>query len=440
MSDTAAPKRVLIISYYWPPSGGVGVHRCLKFAKYLRDFGWEPVVYTASGAQYPYFDPTNERHIPPGITVLKRPIWEPYNLFKVASGRKPSAAMNNPVHVRDKRSRVDNLAIWVRGNFFIPDARALWIRPSVRWLGKWLEENHVDAILSDGPPHTNTRIACLLAKRHGIPWLADYQDPWTQVDYYKLLKLTRLAHARHRRMEAEAFRVAAQTTIASPTWARDLESIGARGVEVVYWGYDEQEFADAPCAPDTTFSLTHAGMLGFDRLPQTLFRVLGDLCARDPAFAADLRVNLPGMVDYSIVDELRRNGLEGNAWLPGTITRVEAIERTFNAQMLLLPLNKADNAQGRIPGKLFECMRARRPILCLGPEGSDVSRIIAQTNTGRSFGYDDYDGLRQYIEERYRLFKEGHNMLDVKDIEQYSVREQTRKVARMLDTIARSQP
>ena len=175
------------------PSGGVGVHRCLKFAKYLRDFGWEPVVYTAENAHYPYFDDTNFVHIPEGITILKQPIWDSYNMFKLASGRKPSSAMNNPVHVRDKRTWVDNLAIWIRGNFFIPDARKFWIKPSVKYLSKWLKENHIDAILSDGPPHTNTVIACRLSKTFNIPWLADYQDP-EQVDYYKLLKLTRWAH------------------------------------------------------------------------------------------------------------------------------------------------------------------------------------------------------------------------------------------------------
>ena len=333
-------KRVLIITYYWPPSGGVGVHRCLKFAKYLRDFGWEPVVYTAENAHYPYFDDTNFVHIPEGITILKQPIWEPYNLFKLASGRKPSSAMNNPVHVRDKRTWVDNLAIWIRGNFFIPDARKFWIKPSVKYLSKWLKNNHIDAVLSDGPPHTNTVIACRLSKKFNIPWLADYQDPWTQVDYYKLLKLIRCAHKKHVRMEQDAFNTAAKTTIASPTWKKDLESIGAQNVDVIFWGYDEQEFQAVKPNLDTKFSITHAGMLGFDRLPETFFKVLGDMKQEVEGFSENLSIQFPGMVDYSIVEELKKNNLFENSWLPGTISRTEAIERTFNSQVLFLPLNK----------------------------------------------------------------------------------------------------
>ncbi|MGI6479115.1 MAG: glycosyl transferase family 1 [Salinivirgaceae bacterium] len=435
--DLKEKKKVLIITYYWPPSGGVGVHRCLKFAKYLRDFGWEPVVYTAENAHYPYFDDTNFVHIPEGITILKQPIWEPYNMFKLASGRKPSSAMNNPVHVRDKRTWVDNLAIWIRGNFFIPDARKFWIKPSVKYLSKWLKENHIDAILSDGPPHTNTVIACRLSKTFNIPWLADYQDPWTQVDYYKLLKLTRWAHKKHVRMEQEAFNTAAKTTIASPTWKKDLESIGAKNVDVIFWGYDEQEFQAVTSNLDAKFSITHAGMLGFDRLPETFFKVLGDMKKETESFSENLSIQFPGMVDYSIVEELRKNNLLENCWLPGTISRTDAIERTFNSQVLFLPLNKAENAQGRIPGKLFECLRARRPILVLGPNNSDVKKIVEQNFSGNSFEYDDYKGIRTFVENRYNLFLNNNNSVQSANIEQYSVKNQVGKVAEYLNEISK---
>lgn len=429
-------KKVLIITYYWPPSGGIGVHRCLKFAKYLRDFGWEPIVYTAENAHYPYIDETNFAHIPENLTVLKHPIWEPYDLFKVASGRKRSSPMNNPVHVRDKRTWIDNLAIWIRGNFFIPDARMFWIKPSVKYLSKWLAANKVDAILSDGPPHTNTVIACRLSKKFGIPWLADFQDPWTQVDYYKLLKLTRWAHKRHVNMEQEVFRTAKKITIASPSWKEDLEAIGARNVDVIYWGYDEDEFSNLNLQPDTKFTITHAGLLGFDRLPDVLFKVLADMKNDIPDFANALRIQLPGMVDISVVESLKQNHLTENTWIPGAINRIEAIERTFTSQVLLLPLNKAENARGRIPGKLFEYLRSKRPILCLGPSDSDVSKILDLTNAGKSFEYSDYEGIRNFLENCYQAYLSGKNTTDTRNIEQFSVKNQTGKVAEFLNQIS----
>ncbi|PID88622.1 MAG: glycosyl transferase family 1, partial [Bacteroidia bacterium] len=360
-------KKVLIVSYYWPPSGGVGVNRCLKFAKYLRDFGWEPIVYAPSNASYPYLDETNFKHVHSDMLVLKQPIREPFELFKKLSGRKKEDSAN-PVYVRDrKRSKIDEFAIWVRGNFFIPDARSLWIKPSVRYLKKWLKENPVDAILTDGPPHTNTVIGCRLSQALNIPWLADFQDPWTQVDYYQMLKIGRRANRKHHKLEQECFATAKKITIASPTWAKDLESIGANNVTPIFWGYDDDDFpTDFPEA-DNTFSIVHAGQLGYDRRPVAFLKLLGELKKSNPEFGKLLRLKFAGTVDYAIVEMIKDNGLEENYIPLGNIIRPNAIELTLKAQMLLLPLNIADNAKGRIPGKLFENLRASKPILVLGP-------------------------------------------------------------------------
>ena len=198
-------KRVLIISYHWPPSGGVGVLRCLKFSKYLRQFGWEPVVYIPMNANYLLRDDSNRKDIPDNIEILRHSIREPFGLFKLVSGRKKDDPAD-PVHVRQKKSFIDNFAIWVRGNFFIPDARCLWIKPSVRYLKRYLKDHPVEAIFTDGPPHTNTVIGQRLSSELGIPWLADFQDPWTQVDYYKLYKIGKLADRRHKTLEQQAFK------------------------------------------------------------------------------------------------------------------------------------------------------------------------------------------------------------------------------------------
>ncbi|MGM0625828.1 MAG: glycosyltransferase [Bacteroidota bacterium] len=429
-------KKVLIISYYWPPSGGIGVHRCLKFAKYLRDFGWEPVVYAPENADYPYFDESNFKHIPDGITVLKKPIREPFALFKKLSGRKKSDSAN-PVYVRDKRrSLVDELSIWVRGNLFIPDARALWIKPSVRFLTSYLKENPVDAILTDGPPHTNTIIGCRVSKNTGIPWLADFQDPWTQVDYYKMLKIGRRADKKHHKLEQEAFRTAKKVTVASPSWAKDLEAIGAKNVDPVFWGYDEDDFPETWPEPDKEFSIIHAGLLGYDRRPDTLINLLGKMKQENPEFGRLLKLRFAGNVDYAISKQIEELGLTENYEAPGNVSRPEAIDMTLRAQILLLPLNKADNVKGRIPGKLFENLRAQKPILCLGPKDSDVAGIIRDANAGVTCGYDDTDCLKKFITERFSLFLEGKNFIKTGNIEAYSVRNQVKHVARYLDEIS----
>ncbi len=429
-------KKVLIISYYWPPSGGIGVHRCLKFAKYFRDFGWEPVVYAPLNAQYPYFDETNFKDVPEGITIIRRKIFEPFDLFKKISGREKTDSAN-PVYVRDRKLKaIDKFAIWLRGNFFIPDARCFWIKPSVRFLKKYLKENPVDAIFTDGPPHTNTVIGCRLSKKTGIPWLMDFQDPWTQVDYYKMLKIGKIADKIHRKLEQEAFRTAAKTTIVSPTWRKDLESIGAKNVDVIYWGYDEDDFINLNPVPDEKFTIIHAGQLGFDRFPKTFIDVLSDMIITDKKFAEDLSIKFLGTVDYDISKYIIEKGLEKNYLPPQIVPRPQALQQTFNSHLLLLPLNIAENSKGRIPGKLFENLRSGRPILCLGPTDSDVANIIETSNAGKTFEYDDFNGIKNYVSEVYSKFLNGNNSVQVKDIDCYNVKNLTQKLAEYLNQIS----
>jgi glycosyltransferase involved in cell wall biosynthesis len=400
-------KKVLIISYFWPPAGGITVLRCLKIAKYLREYGWEPVVYTADGAQYPYLDPGNLRDVPTGMTVLRHPIREPLEAFKRLSGRKSNDPLSNIVHVRDRKtSWMDALGIWVRGNFFIPDARAMWVNPSVRYLTNWLRDNPVDAIFSDGPPHTNTLIACRVAQATGIPWLADFQDPWTQVDYYKLLRIGPRADRRHKALEQEVFHTAEAITIASPSWKRDLESIGARNVDVLYYGYDDDDFTGLQPARSDRFTLLHAGLLGFDRSPDNVIKALAELARENTEFAESLRVLFYGEVDFGIKTAFAQAGLARQLDTPGTAPRKTVLEAALGAQILLLPLNKADNVQGRVPGKVFEYMRARKPVLGLGPRDSDAAELLHTYQAGAMIDYEDVAGAKAFIRSAWQRWKE----------------------------------
>lgn len=432
-------KKVLIITYYWPPSGGIGVLRCLKFVKYLRNFDWEPIVYTVSNPQYPYIDETNFKDIPENITVLKHKIIEPFTVYRKLSGKKDKKSISNVVFVRaEKQNFIDKFSIWLRGNFFIPDARSMWIGPSVRFLSEYIKNNRIDAILTDGPPHTNTVIGCKLSEKFNIPWLADFQDPWTQVDYYKLFKITKWADKRHRKMEQKVFKIAKKITIASPTWAKDLEKIGAKNVSPIFYAYDEDDFPKEDTEPSDKYTVVHAGLLGFDRFPETFLKVLYDLKNEDNNFGIDLSISFAGEVDFSIVCEIEKLNLKENFILYGNISRPEALKLVLSSHILLLPLNKADNAMGRIPGKLFEYIRARRPILCLGPDGSDVSKIIKETKSGSSFEYDDYEGIKLFMQKHYKLFKENRNLLEESDIFKYDAKYQTSIVASYLDEIIKN--
>ncbi len=428
---------MLIITYYWPPSGGIGVLRCLKIAKYLRQFGWEPVVFTAENAHYPGIDHSNDRDIPPGITVLRRRIWEPYHIYKFLTGKKKEANVNNVFYVQEsKPGLMHRFSVWVRSNFFIPDARALWIRPSVRFLLDYLRNNPVDAIFSDGPPHTNTRIATLIKKAAGIPWLADFQDPWTQVDYYQLLHLTPWGDSRHRRMEQEAFQYADHISIVSPTWKSDLERIGARNITVIPWGFDPDDYSDLPAPDGKSFSITHTGILGYDRNPPAFFQALKQLCETEPGFRERLELRIVGQVDRSVREAISEAGLETLTRFTGPVSRLEALRFTASSTVLLLLLNRQPNTRGRIPGKLFEYLAVRRPLIVLGPRDADASRIAAETGAGQAFDYDDAASIGSGLASLFRQFTAGKLQAPINsEIGEFSIDRLTGRVASILDAI-----
>ncbi len=426
-------KKVLIITYRWPPAGGIGVLRCLKFAKYLRDFGWEPVILTAQNASYQFLDYDNLKEVPDGIEIHRVPIFEPINAFKKITGRKKEQPLQNITNnSTKKKSIIDKFGMWVRGNFFIPDARSAWIKPCIKYLDNYLVNNHIDAILTDGPPHTNTVIGMRVSQKHKIPWLADFQDPWTQVDYYTQLHIGRRADRIHRALEQEVFQTAKKITVASPSWKKDLESIGGRNVDVIYYGYDETDFAEFSAKEEDLFVIFHGGLLGADRNPETLFSVLSKLINKYPKIGSKVKLKFAGEVDVSVKNALKKHSLLQYTELMGMVPRKQVVKEYEKSSLLLLPINKADNAAGRIPGKLFEMLRTNKPILVLGPDDGDVKSIIEKENAGCSFDYEDKQSLYDFMENSI-IKNKFENFSSSANIQVYSNKMITGQIAKYLD-------
>ncbi|MEO5907483.1 MAG: glycosyltransferase [Saprospiraceae bacterium] len=431
-------KRALFITYYWPPAGGIGVLRCLKIIKYIREFGWEPVIYTASDAQYPSFDYTNEKDIPAGVEVLKRPIIEPFIFYKLITGRKKNTPLPNVFNTSEVETGIiHEFSVWVRSNFFIPDARALWIKPSVKFLLQYLQSNPVDVIFTDGPPHTNTMIGYYISEKTGIPWLADFQDPWTQVDYYKLLKLTKRADKKHHHLEKLVLKKADKITIVSQNWKEELEKIGAKNVDVIPWGYDDADFENLPpIEKSNKLLVTHLGQMGSDRNPKLLFKAIAQLAGENQAFRKSIDIRLIGVVDKSVRDAIQEYEVGEYVNVQSQINRKESLMIMKQSQILLLLLNEAENAKGRIPGKLFEYMRSRRPILAFGPEDSDVEKILEETNAGILIQYEDFPVILETLNVLFEKFRLNQLQDNESNLEAYSIRNLTGKIASYFDVIS----
>ncbi|MBZ0205177.1 MAG: glycosyltransferase [Flavobacteriales bacterium] len=370
-------KRVLIITYYWPPNGGAGVYRWLKLSKLLPEHGWQPVIYTPDNPEVVADDPGLLKDVRGDIEVVKRPITEPFNLYKRFTGRSTKEKVQvGFLNEKKQGGWKEDFALWVRSNFFIPDARVWWVRPSVKFLKQYLCKNPVDAIITTGPPHSMHLIGLELKRTLGIKWIADFRDPWTDIDFYAQLKLTRWADAKHKRLEGEVLREADQVLTVSWHWADDLRKLGAANVEVVTNGYDPDDLPSPPEPVDDAFSLVHIGSLSPTRNAPELWKALKAICDEDPAFAAKFKLHFVGPVDHTIAESVTQVGLAAHLERTGRVTHKEAMRQMQRARVLLLLVNDTPNLMGILPGKLFEYISAGRPILGVAPTAGDVSRVL----------------------------------------------------------------
>lgn len=416
------------------------MQRWLKFAKYLRNFGWEPVVYTPENPEMPVTDESLQKDIPENLTVLKTKISEPYSFYKFFIGRKKEEKINIGFLSEKKKPKLsEKIAVWIRGNFFIPDARKFWIKPSVKFLSRYLEKNPVNAIVSTGPPHSMHLIALQLKQALNVPWLADFRDPWTNIDFYQDLMLTRLADKKHHRLEKKVLQSADAIVTVSETMKNEFaEKLGNTSrISVITNGYDEEDVFSGEVKLDDKFSLAHIGTLVPSRNPVILWKVLSELVRENKTFAGDLEIKFVGKVDFSANESIARYGLKQFVKKIDYLPHKEIVKFQQQSQVLLLLANNTKNARGILTGKFFEYLSAKRPVLAIGPPDGDMAEILKETNAGRISGFNDEVSLKKNILGYYESYKSGKLECDSKGIEQYSRRELTRKLAVIFDEISK---
>ena len=414
-------KRVLIITYYWPPSGGSGVQRWLKFAKYLPQFGWEPVIYTPLNPEANATDEALLKDILPGTEVIKRKIVEPYGIYKALLGSKKEIPLKaNIISNGENKSFVHRASMFIRGNLFIPDPRCLWIAPSVRYLKKYLKEHPVDAIVSTGPPHSMHLIAKGVSKATGIDWVADFRDPWTEIFFFKHLGLSKWAYKRHRKLEQSVLDNAKKVIVVSEKMREDFAKRTSTPVEIITNGFDPDDFKPeddtiniSPKAADNfessneackKFRLVHTGILVDNGNPNMLWSILGQMANENAEFKKALEIRAMGQVDQSIVDDICNNGLKDNFVNMGYVAHNEAIKWQKAADLLLLPLRKEPEAAAILTGKFFEYVAAGAPILAFGPRKSNLATELEESGSGVICEWDERDAIRKAICEAYERF------------------------------------
>jgi len=429
-------KKILIITYYWPPAGGPGVQRWLKFAKYLPEFGWKPVIFTPENPSYPLLDESLMKDVPDSLEIIKTKIWEPYQLAeKLNKSNKKFKA--GQFDVGKNQSWKSKLSIWVRGNFFIPDARVFWVKPSTKFLEQYLKQNKIDVVVTSGPPHSLHLIGLHLKKKlPNLKWIADFRDPWTEISYYKHLKLTKNSDKKHRQLESDVFKNADITLATSYTDAENFRKNGANAVCITN-GFDETDATQTLQYSNSEtlkqkFTLSYIGVLEQLRNPENLWKALENLVNTNPDFAENFALKFAGRIDDKILNTIENSTLKNHILNLGYISHDKAINEMAKSSLLLITNFPNESSKGIIPGKIFEYLATGKQIISFGPTEADVSKILKETNAGKHFSYSDSETIKNFILEKFELWKNGNLLENTQNIEQFSRRNLTKKLSEIL--------
>ncbi len=430
-------RRVLVISYYFPPSAGPGVQRTLKFVKYLGEFGWEPVVLTVrpEDASYPGLDPALSEEVPTGIVVRRTRARDPYAAYAKMLGKTKEETVGVAFIDEQEASWKQRLAKWVRANLFIPDARVGWVPYAVRAGRALIEAGKIDLLFSTGPPHSGHLIARRLYRRYGIPWVADFRDPWTDISYYRELPLTAPARRLDAGLERSVLQEATTVLTVSPSLQKLLSSKTTRPVTVIPNGYDEPDFDEAVPVRRDRFVLAHVGNLAASQNPEVLWRVLGRLLAAGEL--PQLCLRFTGNVDALCRRSLQEAGLGAATEFVPYVPHREAIRYMKEAALLLLCINRVPDSEGIVTGKVFEYIASGRPVIGVGNPDGDAAALLQHTQAGRMFDWDDETGVEAYVREAYGGWQAGEGIGGAASgsVRAYSRRSQTEHLARLFDSL-----
>lgn len=400
-------KRLLILSYYWPPAGGPGVQRWVKMSKQLVDLGFEVTVITVANGSYPSIDESLISEVDPNIDVIKTKTLEPFALFNRLRGERGKESTVGMIGLSDRASFLQRIAVYIRANFFVPDARKGWHSYALAAAKRVISEKEFSAVISTGPPHSVHAVAKELKASFGLKWLADLRDPWVNIHYHDQMPLGKRALEKHRHLEDETLRTADAVTVVSPGMKREFEDRADR-IEVIFNGYDAQDFSALNQEKaNSRFTIRYTGNLKPNQDVPALWKALSELCEREAGFKEDLRIELIGKKDPRVLAQNQALLPEGTLQSIDAVPHARAVKAMCSADLLLFIIPQSKNNKLILTGKLFEYLASQSPMLSIGPKTGDAARILADVGRDDMLDYNDLTGIKEQILSHYKHWKSG---------------------------------
>lgn len=419
---------MLIISYYWPPSGGPGVQRWLKFVKYLPEFNIEPILFIPKNANYPLLDKSLSDDVNKDLKVIQFPITE-------ISGFLPKFKFLNSVRSGNiskphNQSLLQKLIFFIRGNLFIPDMKIFWKSSSVNFLSDYLPKNNIDTIITTGPPHSVHLIGLELKRKLNINWISDFRDPWVKLNYLNRFHLLPFSRKSHISLRNKVL-INSNAVIVTSERLKDLFSNITSNIYKITNGFD---YIIKENNLDNKFSISHIGSLYPERNPKFLWDSLEELF--EGSFKKDLQINFIGNTSEKIKKELSKRKFHNHVRFYDYVDYNRALELMCSSQALLMIEVNDEESSYAIPGKLFDYLNSKRPIISIGPNISEVSEILNNTNSGKFFNYHDKRNLKLYINQLYKSYKNGTNIIsDKSKIDMFKRINLTKKLSEVIVTV-----
>jgi glycosyltransferase involved in cell wall biosynthesis len=422
-------KRVLIITYYWPPSGGSGVQRWLKFAKYLPEAEWEPVIFTPENPDFDLKDETLLADVSSQLEVIKFPIWEPYQLLNKLRGKKET----HPGRVLEqkKQSWIEKAAIWLRANLIIPDPRVFWVKPSVKFLTDLVKSGQFQAIISTGPPHSMHLIGRDLKRKTGVFWLADFRDPWSQWEFLDKLPMQSFVRKKHADLEKSVLKEADIVSTISPTFQKDLNNIVNRNISLLTNGFDPSDIPSGfrpKQKKSGQLHLVYSGIIDSIRNPMALLKAMKEEFKPQKE---NVSFTFVGRVSDQVQEQIASDSwLKTHVHFAGYVSHEEVFRFYEKADALVLILTNTKNAQGNIPGKLFEYLATSIPVIALGDPDGDSSEILVAAGSDKVISHKDHLGIQACLR---KLFEAEGKFQNTSTIDHFSRKNLSFQLAKLLD-------